>query len=357
MGISIIFLAIGAFIIGILVGRYLISHGIVRENALLTDQLLDYKNLYQNLEEQFKQIANNALLQNSNQFAASIESTLKTKHEQINQTISPISNQIKEIDAYLAKFNTLTTAKFDQHMHTLVKETQMVANKADLLNLTLKGNNKEIGSWGEWTLENLFDTLGMQEGIDYTKQARLREQSGIPDFIINISGKKLVIDVKAPTNNYVDDGEQKKKFLDNLKTSIMNVAKKEYTLNPEYFDYLIIYLPLDGMLLSTLELDPTIITYALHKKVIITTPSTIYPIIATLRYIIHNYNVVKNVDNAITLIKDIYAQMQDTGDKLRLSMERMIDARDSYNKIAPTMNKLGELGFIKDSKKIIKNIE
>lgn len=349
-------LIIAAFIIGLIIGRYIISHGLIRENTLLESQLSDYKALYQKLDEQFKQIADKALIQNSNQFASSIESTLKLKHDQINNTIAPIASQMKEIDSYLAKFNTFTTTKFEQHMTTLLKETQTVANKAEQLSLTLKGNNKEIGSWGEWTLENLFTTLGMQEHIDYDKQFGLKEQSGIPDFIVNLAGKKLVIDVKSPSNNYLDDDITKKKFLDNLKININNVAKKNYTLGSEYFDYLIIYLPLDGMLLTASNLDPELIKSALNKKIILTTPSTIYPIIATLRYILDNYEIVKNVENAITIIKDIYGYIQESGDKLRISINRLEESRDAYNKIIPSISKLGDLGFMKDSSKVAKQI-
>lgn len=335
------------------------------ENGVLNNENNRLKEIYNNLEKQFNNLADNILKNNSQTFLNSTKELMDSyqqrsemnfnyKHEQIDKLLAPIDLKIKEIDNQLIKFNENTKTEFKSSIDNLLLATRETMQKAHELTLTLTHNNKRTGNWGELHLENLLSKeLQLKGAIDYIRQQGRAD--GKPDFVLNLpEGKRIIIDCKTPMKYYYegvnsdDDEIAKEKFKQlsvSIKAQINSLANKNYNKDYDSFDCIVIYLPIDMMLIYAIDEDKNLLTYAFEKRIILATPMTIFPLLTTLKYMWDNYNTVKNITEIIDIVKNIYKSIGEVGGSLVKAQEFLTQATMVYNaNIVPKTSELKNLG-------------
>jgi len=206
---------------------------------------------------------------------------------------------------------------------SLVKEIEHLKNlneriSKDALNLTqaLQGTNKLQGQWGEMILERLLEESGLREGQEFETQVSLRDDRGRlkqPDIIVHLPGKRdIIIDAKASLNSYLaacrsenmEEQEQHlKEHLNSVNKHIKNLSSKRYQQLPGLItpDFVLLFIPVEGAFQAAISKQPDVITRAMQRQVVLTSPSTL---LAILRTIHHMWRLEEQNKNGLAIAKE-----------------------------------------------------
>ena len=277
-----------------------------RENASSKLALMQ-----QTLEEKFENISNKVLKVQKDDFS-------KVQQENLNTILNPFKTEILNFKSLIEKTNEVNREDkgfLKKHLDDLKNMNENLSKNADDLVNALKGNSKIQGDWGERQLKNILDMAGFEQGIDYQMQFNLKGENGEnlrPDCIISLpDGKKLIIDSKVSISNYVDfiktdNPDMQKKFLEqhlsSIKKHISELSNKEYQkfLKDNSLDFVFMFIPNEHAYIEALKADNSIYDVAYKNNIAITTPSSILPILRTVKNL---WNIEKQNQNAGKIAK------------------------------------------------------
>ena len=343
---------IGIFI-GLLVGggsAYLFMNNKIsklqNEKSLLNmkQQQTDFyfQNLKENMEATFKNISNK-ILQEQRQ-GLQQEQTANLGH-----LLNPFKNDLTEFKNLIEKTNTQNAedkGQLKQELLHLKTANNLLNENADNLIKALRGNNKIMGDWGEHQLKNILDMSGFLEGRDYQMQYNVKDENAAnqrPDCVIIMpEGKKMIIDAKVSLANFMDYVKQEDEKLakqhlqlhiESIKRHIKELAKKEYQKNIDgtSLDFVFMFIPNESAYLEALKSDNSVYDFAYKNNIAITTPSSIIPILRTIKNL---WNIEKQNQN----VKEISKTAGILYDKLYGFVENMVkidkgisSAKTAYN--------------------------
>ena len=279
------------------------------EFMLKTEQENANRNLLtmqKTMEEKFENISNRVLKNQREDFD-------REQKENLSVILNPFKTDINNFKNLIEKTNEINREDkgfLKKNLEDLKNMNTTLSKNADDLVKALKGNSKIQGDWGENQLKNILDMAGFLEGRDYQMQFNLKGEDGEnlrPDCIISLpDGKKLIVDSKVSISNYVDyvkseDEIEKKKCLElhisSIKKHIMELSNKEYQklLRDNSLDFVFMFIPNEHAYIEALKADNTIYDNAYKNNVAITTPSSILPILRTVKNL---WNIEKQNQNA-----------------------------------------------------------
>jgi DNA recombination protein RmuC len=138
------------------------------------------------------------------------------------------------------------------------------------------------GQWGEIQLRRLVEWSGMLPFCDFLDQKRIEAAERVvrPDLIINLPlGRTVVVDAKAPLQEVLEQEEQKGSTVvrtavaKHLKLHIQALSKRNYARYvAQTPDFVLLFLPTEGLLIKALEADATLLDYCTDKGVLLATP-------------------------------------------------------------------------------------
>ena len=263
-------------------------------------------NMQKTLEEKFENISNRVLKNQKADFD-------KEQKENLANILTPFKNDINNFKILIEHTNEVNkedTGFLKKHLEDLKSMNTTLSKNADDLVKALKGNSKIQGDWGENQLKNILDMAGFLEGRDYQMQCSFTTETNDilrPDCIISLpDGKKLIVDSKVSISNYIDyvksdDDTERKHCLElhvsSIKKHISELTKKEYQklLKDNGLDFVFMFIPNEHAYIDALKYDSTIYDTAYKGNVAITTPSSILPILRTVRNL---WNIEKQNQNA-----------------------------------------------------------
>lgn len=190
---------------------------------------------------------------------------------------------------------------------TMIKEIEHLKQlnqqvSADAANLAeaLRGSNKLQGQWGEMVLTKLLEASGLRNGQEFAVQVSLKSDEGStyqPDVLVYLpENRTVVIDAKVSLKAFTDahaapDDTQKQQHLtqhlQSIKKHIRVLAAKKYhqLTDSGSLDFVLLFIPIEGAFQAAVTLDPEILTSALHRKVILASPSTLLAILKTIHHL------------------------------------------------------------------------
>lgn len=301
-----------------------------------------YKKVNESIELNFKNISNEVIKQQKQEFT-----------EQQKITLQPFENQLKDFKDTMEKINQTNIegkTSLEKHIELLNMSSQNLQKEAQDLTDALRGNKKAQGDWGEIQLERLLEITNLQEGIDYTKQKTYKNENGVdqrPDFIIHLpNNREVIIDSKVSLNNYIEytkatekkDGElYLKKYVEDLKNHIKELGNKEYqkVLGAKSLDYVFMFVPLERAYIDAIDCSKNsnnnIFDFANKNRVAIATPSSLMPVLKIIEHIWSIEKQNKNTEKIAELGGKIYDKMvgfQEDMNKIDESLDR---AHKYYN--------------------------
>jgi DNA recombination protein RmuC len=144
------------------------------------------------------------------------------------------------------------------------------------------------GSWGEIQLRNVVEMAGMVSHCDFLEQQTIDGGDGRlrPDMLVRLpAGKLIVVDSKVPLDAYLSALEAPSEQERDLHVArharqthehITRLAAKGYQHQFECApEFVVMFVPSDGIYQAALAADPALIEYGVSQQVLMATPTTL----------------------------------------------------------------------------------
>ena len=214
--------------------------------------------------------------------AEQIDASLRGVQESIGLRIQQMDDEIKR----LREQNAEKFGSVDKAVSDLLKST------GDLNNVL--SSSQARGQWGERMAEDLLKAAGLIEGINYEKQDTI-SGGGRPDYTFLMPPDRvLYMDVKFPMDSYTkfvsatDTGVMaslKADFMKAVRDRVKELERRDYVVSTtqQSLDYVLLFVPNESITGFIHEADPTLIDWALERKVVLCSPLTLYAFLVVVR--------------------------------------------------------------------------
>ena len=282
------------------------------------------KNIIESLNTRFEFI-NNQLSTKMTEINKKVEDKLKEGFEGTSETMAQVRERLKVID------------EAQKNMENLSKDVISLRN--------IMEGNQTRGQYGEYqlsmVLHNVFgDTIGCYEEQYTIKKVRDGDDVRADAVVFMPEPNKMIcIDSKFPFQDYErlfnaeseeDKETYKKEFARAVKSHITTI-KDKYIIDNKTAPEAIMFIPNDGVFAYVHHELEDVVDYAREKRVIMTSPSTLPPILVTINMVRVEAERAKNV-------KEISKQLAALGKQFELFSKEW----DSFSRQLETATKSRE---------------
>ncbi len=198
--------------------------------------------------------------------------------------------------------------------HTMTA-TQQLAQTTDSLRNAL-ASPKSRGQWGERMADDVLRVAGFIEGINYERETTL-SSGGRPDFTFHLPQNRCVhMDVKFPVDNYLrwlesDELSQpnfEKAFIRDVRMRVTELGDRGYIDPGTTVDYLLLFIPNESVYGFVHEHDPDFVDFALARKVVPVSPTSLFAVLAVIRAAVDNYQLSTAGDAVLASVGGLRAE-------------------------------------------------
>ena len=268
----------------------------------------------------FKSLASDILKNNRDKLKddnSELLTPLQTELKSFRERIESITrDQLKE---------RTTLGEQIKGLHKANLETQQTAQ--ELAN-ALTYDNKHQGNWGEEILSSILTSFGFREGHEFDTQKQMKSETGEiyqPDVILHLPDEKdIVIDSKVSLKDYkeyiadISNEEALNKHVKSIENQIKNISIKEYENleGVKTLDFILVFIPIEGALLSAYNKNQSLHSDALKKNVLLVSPSSLSMSLKLVNFMWQTANQNKNSEEIARQAAAMY-------DKLALFVEEL----------------------------------
>lgn len=266
---------------------------------------------------------------------ASREAFLAQAGDRVEKTLQPVQQRLAD----LRKLVDDTEVRRLEDGGRLSAQLELLASGTRSLAVAL-GSTQSRGRWGEIQLERILDFVGMQDGVDYTRQTG--REGGRPDVVVHLpGGKNVVIDSKAPFDAFerasaaatAEESEAAlAEFSRRVRTHVQELGRKGYwahvTPSP---DFTFMFLPGDAYLAAAEEHDAELFAFAYERGVLLATPRTIIVMLRTIRVAWQNENASENAQAVLAVAAELHERLGKLADHLAKVGRGLDSAVKAYN--------------------------
>jgi DNA recombination protein RmuC len=325
------------------------------KEAMTTEFLAVSSGVLKEAREQLAKRAEEIINQQGEKTTGDVE----LHRQQIAKMLGPVEETMKRLDQHVE-----TSNRERSNAETLLDDQiRRLAGASESLSSALR---KPVvrGSWGEMTLENALENAGLRAEIDFVLQHSTDGEDGRKrtDAIINLpKGRKLIVDSKNLMESYIaysiaEDPAQKAVLqaahARSLKNHIKDLSSKEYQERYDTPDCVILFIPHDGMYHAALQDEAELIREACEKRVFITNPMSLIPLLKAVGYVLNQERANKSAEAIKSVGEELYAQivrfaanMANIGIRLEASVKAYNDAIPGLDRFivskARTLKRLG----------------
>ncbi len=240
------------------------------------------------------------------------QDAISTAARQVGEVIDTTKKQIDEkmgrLETEISKLREANSEKFgnvDTAVAGLAQQTQA-------LNKVLSSSQGR-GNWGEKMLVDILMQAGFERGINYEMQEKL-EAGGKPDFTFRLPPDRvLYLDSKFPMENYLkyfeaqDDNTRKimkDAFIKNVEDRVKELQDRDYVhqSNANALDYVLLFIPNEGVLGFIQQHKPSLIDEAVAKRVVLCSPLTLYAFLGVVRQATASFAMEQNANEVLRLL-------------------------------------------------------
>ncbi len=343
-------LALG-FVIGRLAGKNS-TVAALTENRLLKESLAKTESaqaaLTQQIQSEFKNIANEVLVSGSRQVHEDAQ-------KQLNTLLTPLQSKLGEFQNRLEQTATVQgrdSAALKEQIRALTDLNKNVSEEARRLADALKGDAKSRGNWGEMVLERLLEVAGLIKGTHYETQVSLKGEQGDfrPDVVVRLPDQKdMIIDSKVSLVHYEQmfgaaneeaRAALRKEHLARLRKHVDDLGKKDYSglEGVNSIDLVFMFVPIEGAFLEAVNADEQLYDYAFRKNVVILTPGTL---LVTLRLVAQMWQQDNQNKNALKIAVEggkLYDKFVGFVDDIQRLGGQMETTRKTYDEAVKKLN-------------------
>lgn len=298
----------------------------------------DFKNLNESIEKKMTEIN------------GKVEERLSKGFKDTNETFVQIAKRVEVIDEAQKKIENLSE--------------EMIG----LQNILT--NNQARGSFGEYQLNQLLQSVFGENRKFYDIQYTLKQKKGEPvraDAVVFLPEPRnlICIDSKFPFSSYsklFDNKDLTPADSDRLiadmgrevKKHITDIANK-YIIEGMTAEYAIMFVPSDGILALLHSRLLPVVEYARSKNVVIVSPTTVLPMLSSFISIIKEYEVNTHTKEIIDQLKKLKKDFRIFGEewgKLNRTIDTLRKDGEKVNtrveRLSSKFSEISEVGFIED---------
>ncbi|MBA3233287.1 MAG: DNA recombination protein RmuC [Propionibacteriales bacterium] len=200
------------------------------------------------------------------------------------------------------------------------------------------------GNWGEMQLRRSLELAGLTAHCTFDEQVSSRSDDRLlrPDVVVSMAGgKHIVVDSKVPLDAFLTatqaDGVQQRtdglvRHARQVRQHIDSLAGKAYwrqfTPAPEF---VVMFMPGESIFAQALDTDPTLLEYAVARKVMLATPTTLIAMLKTVSYAWSQDAIADNAREVVDLGRELYERVGTVGGHLDKLGRSLTAAVKSYN--------------------------
>lgn len=224
---------------------------------------------------------------------------LAKRTEEIRGLVAPVSEKLGKVEGEIARLERErreSQGQLAQMVRTLQEGVGALGRETGNLVSALK-RPATRGSWGEIQLRNVMEMAGMVAHCDFVEQASVGTDEGTlrPDVLVRLPGEKvIVVDAKVPLDAYLayieGQGDQERELqiarhAKQVRDHIMKLASKGYQRQFEAtLDFVVMFVPSDGIYHAALAKDPSLIEYGIQQNVLLATPTTLIAVMRAMHF-------------------------------------------------------------------------
>jgi len=330
-----------------------LEEGLEREFAAAERRAEDLATAQRVLTDQFRSMSAEALDRNNRSFLDLAETRLKEagarasgeldqRRQAVEHLVGPLRETLGKVESQLRELETARvtayTALTEQVGFAQQTSEHLRSQTASLVTALRAPQTR--GRWGELQLRRVVEIAGMDRHCDFQEQPSAVTSDGMvrPDLVVRLAGnKRVVVDSKVSLAAYLEAAESDDESVRTqrlqahsrqLKTHIDQLAGKAYWAAfapaPEF---VVLFVPGEAFLAPALEYDPGLLEYAMGRRVMIATPTTLVAMLRTVAYSWQQAALTDNAREVFELGRTLYERLGILGqhvDKLGRSITRVV---------------------------------
>jgi DNA recombination protein RmuC len=352
----IVFALLAGIAIGVLVGYLLLRGRVVAADARAHAA-----------EEKFT-----LLEQTTRQQSALMEGQLGERLD-VGQLVGPIRDTLGRVERQLRETDQARTrshAELAQQVEYTRRGAEELRDQTQSLVTALR-RPEARGRWGELQLRRVVELAGMAARCDFDEQVTVSRDASAsgagqrPDMVVNLAGgKHIVVDSKVPLAAYLEavgatSDDIREARLDaharHVRTHVDQLGGKAYWAGlPSTPEFVVLFIPGEAFLAPALERDPSLLEYAIARRVHIATPTTLISMLRTVHFAWQQDALSDNARAVFDLGRELYERLASLGrhmDKLGRSLTNSVVAYNQAvgsleSRVLVTARRLSELGVV-----------
>ncbi|MCB2200780.1 DNA recombination protein RmuC [bacterium] len=339
------------------------------------EKLAAYADAEKKLSATFESLGGKVLESNAKQFLERAQKELdlvrkdstgdlEKRKQAIEELVKPLSESLKAVDNKIGEMEKTRAGAYGELMEQ-VKAMAVAQRELRAETNTLSralGKTQTQGQWGELQLRRVVEFAGMVKYVDFTEQTTTVERDR-PDMVVKLpGGKNIVVDAKAPLEEYYQasnaDNEtlrnqHLKSFAANVRSRIIALGQKNYWQKLENTpEFVVLFLPAESFFSAALIEEPGLIEIGTDKKVILATPTTLIALLKAVAYGWTQEEVRENAKVISELGRDMHGRVATLADHFDKLGSALTNSVKHYNKavgslerqVLPQARKFEELG-------------
>ncbi|MGN6678575.1 MAG: DNA recombination protein RmuC, partial [Streptosporangiaceae bacterium] len=303
----------------------------------------------------------------------SAASELDSRKSAVEQLVEPLKQTLGRVEAQLRESESArqtSQAALTEQVKFARQAAEQLRDQTNALVTALR-RPEARGRWGEMQLRRVVELAGMSARCDFDEQVTVAGAAGEdhpatavrPDMVIRLAGgKNIVVDSKVSLAAYLEAAETSDEHVResrlaaharHLKEHVDRLAAKAYwsALSPAP-EFVVLFIPGEAFLAPALEREPSLLEYAIVRKVHIATPTTLVTMLRTAQYAWQQEALSDNARAVFDLGRELYERLTGLGGHVDTVGKSLASAVTAYNRavgaletrVLVTARKLNQLG-------------
>ena len=271
---------------------------------------------------------------------------------QVNQRLNQMTQSIQEANKIIAQNLNNTTSVFGnvrEELGRLGKTNERIVEiSKDISSLQeLLRAPKFRGQMGETMLENLLEQVLPRE--HYQMQYRFKSGDAV-DAIIRLGGRLVPVDAKfslenfqkmAACDNDQDKAACRKKFLQDVKNRVEEIAAKYILPEENTFDFALMYIPAESVYYEAV-IREDLLGYFAGRKVIPVSPNTFFAYLQVICFGLRGLRIEENAKQILKGLSSLSVEIDKFKEEFDVLGSHLGNARTKYEEAGKHLDKFND---------------